>query len=111
MQECTIVGDDSHTLLALRHTTSLRSFRRYRYDGECYGNLAWRIFARIMRRLLSGCHLLFTRGNLLHHSGARTDADIHIIANYARYATRVNRGNMCWRSVSCILLLRPLMVA
>lgn len=50
-----------------------------------------RILPRIIRRLLSGCHLLFTRENLMHRgSGAQTDGDIHIIANYAKHAT--NRG-------------------
>lgn len=36
----------NRTLLPLRHATSLRSFRRYCYDGECYDHLTRRVFSR-----------------------------------------------------------------
>lgn len=92
------MSDDSHTLLPLRHTTSLRSFRRYCYDGECYGNLAWRVFSRGLYDAYCPVAICYSLAKTycIAVAAHELDGDIHIIANYAKHATnRELIGEIC----------------
>lgn len=90
-----IVSNDNHTLLPLRHIMSLRSFRRY--DGDCYGNLAWHVYFPANYTTLIIVRLPFvipsrklTAIALRRPTRSSRRPLVHIIANYGKYAaTRV----------------------